>query len=292
MSLAEVARNDAVRKLSAILQPVTRRRLLGVLVAYVDESGTHDKSGLQPGSKVAGLAGYVASEREWTRFSKRWNKILLRYGVALFHLSDFERRKPPYGDWPDTKAERFVDELTAAIRKIHGYGLGAMVESRAHDALSPIGIKTGKLARYQHTYYFSLSILLGALLDNLSVRFPQREKLAIVFDRQQQFKTTALRICDAMRLARYDGFRIGTVKFSPKDGFPPLQAADCLVHWMRRDAEDHVYTGRAGARLCHLLPRGRHIEMRLMNEAKMRKHAARMEKRLAATAHWAQKSTS
>ncbi len=282
MSLAlQSKRNDAVRELSAILQPLASRwRLMGVLVAYVDESGTHDKRGRQPGSKIAGLAGYVASEREWTLFSKRWNKILKRYQVDdCFHLADFENGKPPYDEWPEKKAERFIDELTAAIRKIRGFGQGAMVDSRAYDAFAPKWMKAWGRGRIDHTYYFSLMGLLEALLDNFPKHLPRNEKLAIIFDRQQQFKGTALKMCEMMSLIRYDGFRIGSVAFSPKADFPPLQAADCLVHWMRRDMEDRIYANQLGARLYFLVPRGRAIKTAFMDEARMHEYVKSVEAR-------------
>lgn len=255
-----------------------------MLVAYVDESGTHDRHGRQPGSKIAGLAAYIASEREWTLFSKRWHKILVRYGAPrasggspYFHLSDFEKGEPPYGDWPEIKAERFIDELSDVIRRIRGHGFGAMVESRAYDGSYPKWLRAFDHGRFDHTYYFALQRLLEGILDTLPKRLPHRERLALVFDRQQQFKSVALKMCDAARLIRNDGFRFGTVTFADKADFPPLQAADILVHLMRRDVEEFVYTGEAGSRLNFVTPRRQYIQTMLAAEPELKRKASELE---------------
>ena len=46
--------------------------MLGLTV-YADESGIHDKHGLEPGSEVTVVAGYIAAKRNWEVVTRRWN---------------------------------------------------------------------------------------------------------------------------------------------------------------------------------------------------------------------------
>ncbi len=55
-----------------------------MLVAYFDESGTHDQS------KVVCIAGLVGTAIEWSRIERPWEENLRTTRVPWFHANDCE----------------------------------------------------------------------------------------------------------------------------------------------------------------------------------------------------------
>lgn len=67
-------------------------RVFVSLVAYADESGTHDATGIQPGGEVAVVAGWVAWKEDWDWFDEEWRQALARLPCAgLPHVRFCER---------------------------------------------------------------------------------------------------------------------------------------------------------------------------------------------------------
>jgi hypothetical protein len=82
-------------------------RLIAMLAAYFDESGTHQGSGFIT------MAGYISPVGDWKRFQTQWTKTLLRAGLAPsvpFHMADLVARRPPF-DWPDRKRDAVLKNL-------------------------------------------------------------------------------------------------------------------------------------------------------------------------------------
>lgn len=97
------------------------------LVAYADESGTHDPTGKRIGADAVTISGLVAPKESWISFDIRWRAILNKYhGVKYFHArehhsawlvatgrttpnSDF--KKNPYNRWSVDELNDFAMEL-------------------------------------------------------------------------------------------------------------------------------------------------------------------------------------
>jgi hypothetical protein len=60
-------------------------KLFVKVVAYIDESGTHDETGRQKGSTVAVVAGLVDHRDCWDKFCKDWQSVLNKYSAPFFH---------------------------------------------------------------------------------------------------------------------------------------------------------------------------------------------------------------
>ena len=59
------------------------------VVAYVDESGTHDKMGIQKGASEVVIAGLVAWREDWIKFSEEWQSTLNKYSAPYFHFKEW-----------------------------------------------------------------------------------------------------------------------------------------------------------------------------------------------------------
>jgi Protein of unknown function (DUF3800) len=96
------------------------------VIVYADESGTHDRRGIQPGSEYPTIAGFAAVPNVWKSFCVNWSSVLKRYNAPYFHAREFrlaksaiENKKPttkeleknPYINWDLKKLDDFLETL-------------------------------------------------------------------------------------------------------------------------------------------------------------------------------------
>jgi Protein of unknown function (DUF3800) len=229
----------AVRHLHGIL----REKIVVVLelIVYGDESGIHDKTGLAPGSEVTAVAGYVARKRDWEIVSRRWKTALRKYGVEVFHMSDYWRKKPPYDKWTDAKRKRFLRTLIKIARDNTWFAIGGMVSSKDFADLAMPGLKGVGDRPLDHAYHFCLQMFFVRFMEHLKADIDRRfekqrfkEQVAFIFDQQQQFAPVALAGFQAIKDAIDPDNHLGTMSFGSKDKYIPLQAADLLAFYARR----------------------------------------------------------
>lgn len=144
------ARRDFERRASLLFG-----ELFMELVAYADESGIHDQTGVAPGSREMTVGGIVAPREDWSRFCAEWQKALNKYGAPYFHFwewtiaSEVARkvRKPtgsfqknPYRHLTPEQLNSFVIEMA----KIAGSGNKLIVGMGTHTSLFHKQITEGK----------------------------------------------------------------------------------------------------------------------------------------------------
>lgn len=85
-----------------------------MFVCYLDDSGT---SGLP----VTTLAGFVATQAQWTVLEPQLDAIMNAYGVPVFHAKQFHDTKPPFKGWSKVKKLSFAEEIfSTTSRRIFG----------------------------------------------------------------------------------------------------------------------------------------------------------------------------
>lgn len=218
--------------------------MLGLTI-YADESGTHDEHGIQPGSEVTVVGGYIADKRNWERFTRRWNTARKEFGIkGPFHASEYWRNEPPFNGWTDAKKKKCLGTFIKIARDNTWFAVGGMVGTKDWDEIMAPRFKEGYLGQlsFSHPYHFCFQMLfvrfMEYLKDDIDKRFPRRkgfeERVAFVFDRQQQFgKVAAAGFTIIKNLIDPDD-RFESFAFRSKDRYIPLQAADLLAFYARR----------------------------------------------------------
>lgn len=87
--------------------------------AYLDESGIHKKA------RVCVVAGFYANQVIWRKFEGQWNSIINDYPEIIetgFHAKRFfaradGKRVSPYTNWPDEKADKFLNRLVQCVMR-------------------------------------------------------------------------------------------------------------------------------------------------------------------------------
>jgi hypothetical protein len=116
------------------------------LVAYIDESGTHDVTGQLKGAREAEICGYVAPPEEWVGFCKAWKRVLNNYAAPYFHFCEWtdayatakQNKQPserfktsnPYAHLSLDKLNQFILELGKIAGGGNKYIVGTMVATR------------------------------------------------------------------------------------------------------------------------------------------------------------------
>ncbi len=102
-----------VRQIARISHPVSSRdKYLAMLIAYFDESGK------ERDHRAVALGTVIAPEEKWIEFEKKWNEILQRHDVKVFHMTDFETRNGEFKDkcWGNEERLSFIADLAEIVK--------------------------------------------------------------------------------------------------------------------------------------------------------------------------------
>ena len=238
----------AVRK-SASFSSLFLERLFVSLVAYADESGTHDATGQHPGSEIAAVLGYVSWKDDWDNFCSEWQIVLAEYGIEVFHMSECmdkingpSKPKWPYRGWSDSKRDSFIRSLIGVALNNTLFAVGGTLDVRAYDAVSPGWLKR----EAEHPYHFSFQMFFDLLLPALETvepPFAPEDQVAFFFDQNTQFEERATRAFHLIKGLRDSKDRFGSLTFASKKKHKPLQAADLLAYIVRQGQVKRTKSG-------------------------------------------------
>jgi len=113
-------------------------RLVVILTAYFDESGTHR------GAKALSVGGYVSTADHWELFEREWMESLRIYGVDYFHTTDFVASQGEFKKWPRQhqhhRLRRLIDTGNRHSRAAIGVAIPvSLYESLPHEDRAACG---------------------------------------------------------------------------------------------------------------------------------------------------------
>ncbi len=208
--------------MARVLHPVSsRRETLPVFIAYLDESGGPDQS-------VFTVAGFVATEKAWSRFVAEWKKVLSEFGVQALHMTDFENRRGEFAnDWSDEKRIEFISALAWIVTDTVELGVSSSVLLRDFENVF-FATKRGR-GTMRAAYRLSFQ----TCLEEIATHIPpaKGELIPCVCEENNSVRGVAVeRHFIALKQSR--GWReiFGTISFAPKRNRIPLQSADMLAY--------------------------------------------------------------
>jgi hypothetical protein len=223
-----------------------------MILAYLDESGTHDQA------KIVVMAGFLASYGTWRKFEKRWQRVLNPDGgKRVFHATDCLGRDG-HGDfdgWPKKERDDLVNGLIPVLKKHSRASFACAFSVQDYEEVVPEWIRR----KWQHPYYVCMFTVLNAIYINRAKLPPLgREKIAFVFARKPKFVGLLTDLYDSLK---YSGvlFRdiLGkmTADGTPEDDIP-IQAADLFGYLVRTFHEkDYFQRDSAHPRTIDLINR-------------------------------------
>lgn len=206
-------------------------RVLIMLHAYIDDSGTHDDA------EVVTMGAFIAPVADWTAFEFDWCAILDREPLRSFHMSDCEAGRNPYfWDWPRRAA--LIHDLRHIIIRYQMLGTALSISRKDWDELV-----VGKVREdFGSSIEFAFGGAIGQLVLYLRQLWPT-QKLAIVVDDQKQRKEDLQRIAGNYRDLKVLYPEIESLAFASMQNCVPLQAADMIAWESYRYAQEWLKTG-------------------------------------------------
>jgi hypothetical protein len=218
------------------------------LVVYADESGTHDKTGSQKGSREAIVGGIVAPTEDWAKFRNSWQAVLNRYSAPYFHFSEWSTasavarnkrtpsvafQKNPFRGW---KLES-LDALLLDLAKVAGSGNKVIVGASVFTKDFHQEKLSGNIPDDANPYAYCLDQFFAEVLGNIQQqRAPwKRTPLSFVFDQSDNLDwVQAIQNSFACYKAKYRTFT--TLAFADKKDpqHLPFQAADMVAYRARQ----------------------------------------------------------
>lgn len=189
-----------------------------VLRVFLDESGTHK------GANVISVAAYVATPREWKKFTREWQRVLKPTGVRAYHASDSQNLHGEFEGWEESERDSLAKNLIPIIpRYAHGFAT-AIVLRDLRAALGGDVVPKVLEDQYKTCFQLVLHDVLRSIQKN-----GLRDQVAVVHERND-FKEAAGKSYDFLKKYFDDNDNLAGLTFSDKYKFVPLQAADVLAY--------------------------------------------------------------
>ena len=224
--------------------PLNRPRVLVVLQAYFDESGT---SGTDP---LTVISGFIATDTTWLDFDVSWCSALKHdlkdLELAWFHMVECENGNKQFAPWASKpELRRFAAKTMADVIVKSGLtGFWSSVDFQDWRDATPDAFKT----RYPKPYYFGFEDCLQQVAVWVS-EFAPGESVQLIFAEQDEYQDRAATIYDAYMKGRPLA-PLQSLRFARMQTCTPLQAADMAVYCtnkqmvadlIRKETKERIY---------------------------------------------------
>lgn len=227
--------------------------LVLMLLAYCDESGTHD------GAPVVLWGGYIAEQDVWARFSDAWRARLAEDGLDHFHMAPFRYRRGHFATLPIAARERLEHDLAALIGAHPMSGVVAAVHRPGFD----------QALQGEHREVFGSSVPFGfgaSLSEWMRYRRENRpdEPIGLIYGEGDERQIRAM--LDLFKAQEWPS-PFHSLSFNVMRQQPGIQAADMLLWCVNRELKrglegDGKFRIEAGSTLSHLAHHG--LDLRLI----------------------------
>ena len=207
-----------VLSLARALHPCSsRKRLLAMLIAYLDESVD------AMGTKVFAMAGLLGDSNQWEAFEAKWKAVLKNFEIREFKASACENRQGQFKDWTRDKCVSLQTELMAVIDEVQPTGVTTAINLTDCEPMLD--------SRRKNPYHLCFQYLLVEIARK-AVNYPEGEEVAFILDERAKVKGRALKL--RLLVKDWSNFecrdRIGTVAPHSSEIIVPLQAADWFAY--------------------------------------------------------------
>jgi hypothetical protein len=196
-------------------------RHLAMLGCYADRSTVASEGGT-----VFVVAGVIATAESWKiHFAREWRRILLREGIDVFHMTDYETRAlEPYKSWSNDKRISFFRELIDVVRVSETIAGAVAVDLDALAALTE-----EERQQLGHPYRFC-----GALLMRMFATWLRRhailDSIAYVFESGDLGSHELKAAVNSLPKHTRQSLLFQSFVYGDKDEYIQLQAADMLAY--------------------------------------------------------------
>jgi len=214
------------------------------VTAYFDESGHHAST------RVVAMGGAIAGPNQWGEQRRSWKEILDRYGVNVFHMTDFENRQGEFCGWDENRKRGFLSELIGNFDENAFFLIGAAAVVQDFNRLP---FRADK--KFINPWYFCYQNCFEAALSPyflIDPEFAGVEKefagiRACFFEAHRQFTWGPVLFALARERDLERGVKRqrldGIIGWGTKQTSVHFQLADLIAYELRKHVENAVFGG-------------------------------------------------
>ncbi|HZM01987.1 MAG TPA: DUF3800 domain-containing protein [Candidatus Saccharimonadales bacterium] len=221
-----------------------------MIVAYADESGTHDRTGQQTGASTATVGGYIGLLDDWIKFDSEWKAILNKYAVPSFHFKDWTAAQKAavkagssyvgkagyYKGWKRRCLLEFMEDLSKIIYANNIFPFGGWVDAeKVHNAKA-----SGVVPITLDPYEGCLRWCFEQISDIVFLRWPKNygSEINVVFDLTQD-RDWMSKVENQFNFAKNQNSRFTSLAFTDDKGASGngIQAADLISGYIRKESQ-------------------------------------------------------
>lgn len=209
-----------------------------------------DEAGIDAHHHYAVLAACFALDEDWPEIEAKWERLLIKYKLTLFHAKDFHARKGEFKGWSRLKKERFVNDVNKLLKGSPFMFAAVGIHKATHKEIKD-GIK--KLKRFKKDSDVGLCFRAAAFLT--CKRIAEEGAIAEIKFVAEDGPYTADMNDIYQAIKRDEGAEIGAPLFAhmmagfasaPKGSIRGLEIADFLADRALKDIKSKKFPrGRA-----------------------------------------------
>ena len=213
-----------IRDLAWGLLPGEVHRVIAVLFAYFDESGTDCLLGHTV------ISGFVGSSQAWGTIQGPWREELARVGAWPFHCVECVWRNKAYSHFKDR--QQSLDHLNAMAAIVAPHDVIPVAASFSGNWEQAVAKHEDDFGtRFPSAYSFCFEAVVEQL-NRYSERFWNSEPIAMIFSEQDQYSSRAIEVYAHFK-HNGEWQNIIHCGYADPRSVVPLQVAD-MISWETR----------------------------------------------------------
>ncbi len=212
------------------------KRLVVILEAYLDESGTDQ------GSNVVSVGALLATQDEWEAFSRVWRMALAEWGIREFKMADFVNGAREFKGWSKLDKRKRFSRVVEMIKTHDATAFGVILPTKPYFSLA----KEGSPRTLKDAYQVAAFVCLTKVVSYLAQQ-PREVEIAYLLDGGAPGHGELDSVLHRIQLDPHERavYRMASYTFASSEKFCPIQAADVLAHelnehWERSHAHAPV----------------------------------------------------
>lgn len=197
-----------------------------ILKAYIDESGTHD------GSVVTVMAGFVATQEQWTALERDWTFLLRMQGLTHVHAVDLFHTDGEFKGWTVNRKIQFAEALERLCMQYTRFGFAARMANADYERVFIAGNRPKKPqldSRYGVCFRLCLSFIpkmIDEVIETSGI------ELHVILEAGHKNAGDARRLYDLFKKQADPALTkaVSSLAFADKKSCIPLQAADIIAY--------------------------------------------------------------
>jgi hypothetical protein len=206
------------------------------VVAYLDESGTHNSS------TCTVVAGYAGLQEQWLAFEKDWVAVLTKFKVTTIHGVELAAFKRQFKTWDDDRRTELLESIASLVSRHQLLAISAcMINQDYDDAYASLPKRIQIDSKYAHCFRCCM-VKVGSFVRELL----PGAKVHYVLEDGHRNKGDARRLFDLSKKSEVSLSRwpLGDITFAGKVDYGALQLADLLSYSAYRYSTAYLAAGR------------------------------------------------